>query len=174
MNLKQAEALARYQLGRLKITRSWRVDWYIDNVSAGKCEHVLKQICFNKLWVLLNSKAHALDTILHEVAHALVGPDAGHNSIWRSRFMQLGGSGMIHAKENSAFAYMAKLDKQFIPDYYTLRYSPNREIQNLITVRDGRVSVVDNGVQYDWYRNGKTDLTILSFKRSIQKGEKIL
>ena len=36
------------------------------------------------------------DVILHEIAHALVGIDEGHNRIWLERFLSMGGSGVIH------------------------------------------------------------------------------
>ena len=34
------------------------------------------------------------DTILHEIAHALVGPSHGHNAIWRRKAREIGCSAM--------------------------------------------------------------------------------
>ena len=37
---------------------------------------------------------HITDTILHEIAHALVGPRHGHNAIWRQKAREIGCTAM--------------------------------------------------------------------------------
>lgn len=37
-----------------------------------------------------NSVKHVTDTILHEIAHALVGRGNGHNNVWKRKARQLG------------------------------------------------------------------------------------
>lgn len=39
-----------------------------------------------------------MDTVAHEVAHALVGPAHGHDAVWRRKAVELGGSGTPHAR----------------------------------------------------------------------------
>jgi predicted SprT family Zn-dependent metalloprotease len=41
-------------------------------------------------YVILNPKYEIQDTILHEIAHALVGVRSGHNEAWRSMASKLG------------------------------------------------------------------------------------
>jgi len=37
-----------------------------------------------------NSDAEILDTILHEIAHALVGSDHGHDAVWQAKCLEIG------------------------------------------------------------------------------------
>jgi predicted SprT family Zn-dependent metalloprotease len=37
-----------------------------------------------------NSEAEIRDTLLHEIAHALVGPDQAHNAVWRAKCVEIG------------------------------------------------------------------------------------
>lgn len=37
--------------------------------------------------------AEIMDTVIHEVAHALVGPDMHHGVVWKNKCLELGGSG---------------------------------------------------------------------------------
>lgn len=55
----------------------------------GVCKHGLKRIEFSKHF--LNSPwEEVTDTILHEIAHALVGPKQGHNHVWRAKCVEIG------------------------------------------------------------------------------------
>ena len=37
-----------------------------------------------------------IDTVLHEIAHAIVGPGQGHNLIWKKKAIEIGCSGKIY------------------------------------------------------------------------------
>ena len=41
----------------------------------------------------LHSDDEVLDTILHEIAHALVGPQHGHDAVWRAKAREIGCTG---------------------------------------------------------------------------------
>lgn len=41
----------------------------------------------------LNDEHHVKDTILHEIAHALVGSGHGHDSVWRKKAIEIGCDG---------------------------------------------------------------------------------
>jgi Zn finger protein HypA/HybF involved in hydrogenase expression len=42
---------------------------------------------------LLNSEQEVKNTLLHEIAHALVGPHHGHDRVWRAKALELGCNG---------------------------------------------------------------------------------
>lgn len=40
--------------------------------------------------VVRNEEAEIRDTILHEIAHALVGPQHGHDDVWKAKCIEIG------------------------------------------------------------------------------------
>ena len=59
----------------------------------GKCNYTKKEIYLSKKLVLLNKEKFIMNTILHEIAHAIVGRGNHHNNIWKNKFIQIGGNG---------------------------------------------------------------------------------
>lgn len=57
--------------------------------SVGTCFYRQKRIEFSKHWLTLPDEQIS-DTILHEIAHALVGPGHGHGRVWKLKAMELG------------------------------------------------------------------------------------
>jgi len=72
---------------------NWRFGWNDARTSFGKCKHGSRRIELSKVLTPLRPKDETLNTILHEIAHALVGAGHGHDYVWRSKFVQLGGNG---------------------------------------------------------------------------------
>ncbi len=60
---------------------------------AGACHYATKTISLSRPLTALHSPEEVRDTILHEVAHALVGPSHGHDAVWRARALAIGCSG---------------------------------------------------------------------------------
>lgn len=58
----------------------------------GVCKQDEKRIELSEHYVLRNEKEHVLDTVLHEVAHALVGTQHGHDDIWKAMCRRVGAS----------------------------------------------------------------------------------
>jgi predicted SprT family Zn-dependent metalloprotease len=50
------------------------------------------RIELSKHYVLRNPEHEVLDTILHEIAHALVGPGHGHDEVWKAKCVEVGGA----------------------------------------------------------------------------------
>jgi len=59
----------------------------------GCCNFTHKRISLSKHVVLLNDENIIRNTILHEIAHALVGRNHGHDSIWRQKALEIGCDG---------------------------------------------------------------------------------
>ena len=59
----------------------------------GVCKYGMKRIGLSKHLTELNDEARVKNTILHEIAHALVGHKNGHNWVWRSKAIEIGCDG---------------------------------------------------------------------------------
>jgi len=68
----------------------WRVKLDHARRRAGQCDYNTKVISLSRLYVRNADKAHIRDTILHEIAHALVGPHHGHDAVWRQKAREIG------------------------------------------------------------------------------------
>lgn len=61
--------------------------------AAGKCHYGEKAISLSKeITENCNSDEEVIDTILHEIAHALC-PNQGHNRVWKRKLIEIGGNG---------------------------------------------------------------------------------
>ena len=73
-------------------------DWTIvadrAKTRAGVCRFGKRQIGISAPLTTLHSEDEVLDTILHEIAHALVGPQHGHDAVWRAKAREIGCSGV--------------------------------------------------------------------------------
>lgn len=58
--------------------------------SMGLCLYKLRAIELSVYFVRRNNHEEIRDTILHEIAHALVGPEHGHNSVWKQKCVEIG------------------------------------------------------------------------------------
>lgn len=78
---KQLEYHGLYQCG-------WRFKIDTAKSRLGHCRYHLHEIAISE-WIL-NDMAAVYDTILHEIAHALVGPFHGHNKVWKAKCIEIG------------------------------------------------------------------------------------
>jgi predicted SprT family Zn-dependent metalloprotease len=56
----------------------------------GSCAYRTKTLRLSRHLLSLNTWAQVQDTILHEIAHALVGVKHGHDKAWRAKAIELG------------------------------------------------------------------------------------
>lgn len=92
MNLNDARQLAKSLMAAHGLTDwSFRFDTAVKRL--GLCVHTKKLITISKSLTRLNPDSQVRNTLLHEIAHALVGPKHGHNATWRFKAMSIGCNG---------------------------------------------------------------------------------
>ena len=62
-------------------------------VAAEKDGIIVGEICLSKHHIESGSENDIIETILHEIAHALIGSGHGHNNVWRNKAMSIGCNG---------------------------------------------------------------------------------
>ena len=92
MELTKATELALSLMDKHDLS-SW--GFYMDNAKRrfGCCHYNTRSISLSKELVQANSEDRVKMTILHEIAHALVGHGNGHNRIWKNKCLEIGGDG---------------------------------------------------------------------------------
>ena len=68
----------------------WRVKLDHARRRAGQCDFMAQTISLSRHYVRHAETDHIRDTILHEIAHALVGPKHGHDAVWRQKAREIG------------------------------------------------------------------------------------
>ena len=89
MNLQEAKLLAELWLEHHDL-KDWKIAFDKAKLRFGKCVYREKIIYLSQYLVLLNAEKDVEETILHEIAHALVGQGQGHNYIWRAKANAIG------------------------------------------------------------------------------------
>jgi predicted SprT family Zn-dependent metalloprotease len=94
MDLLQAELQAKALMHEHGlIQQGWKFDWNNRKRALGTCSSRRKTIWLSKVYTKQLPESEVRDTILHEIAHALVGCHNHHNHIWRRKAMEIGCSG---------------------------------------------------------------------------------
>lgn len=60
---------------------------------AGSCRADTRTISLSRHLMALYSEEQVRETLLHEIAHALAGPEHGHDAVWRAIAVGIGASG---------------------------------------------------------------------------------
>lgn len=56
----------------------------------GQCDPNMKTISLSAEHVFHHDRHSIKETVLHEIAHALVGPGHGHDEVWQAKAVELG------------------------------------------------------------------------------------
>ena len=83
MQLTDAEGLARRLMGRHGL-RGWEFGFNRRKRSLGLCRYTERRIELSTHFVAGHEAPEIRDVILHEIAHALAGHEAGHGPLWRA------------------------------------------------------------------------------------------
>lgn len=129
----------------------WRLVFDNARTRAGVCRSHSREIGLSRLITPLHSEAEVRDTVLHEIAHALVGPQHGHDGVWRAKARAIGCSGMRCVPEGAAQ----------VPAAWTGRCAAGHEFRRhrrptavLRCVRCSRAGLLDTVVE--WRFHGRT------------------
>lgn len=79
-------ALAEYGL----VESGWRFAFDHARVRFGCCRYRERLITVSRHLAAANPAEACYDTVLHEVAHALAGPKAGHGPKWKQKCVEVG------------------------------------------------------------------------------------
>lgn len=88
-----------YGMARSLMDKYGLCDWTIKfnrrASSLGLCDSSMKTIALSLLYMRHSETTEALmrNTILHEIAHALVGVHHGHDDVWKAKALEIGCDG---------------------------------------------------------------------------------
>lgn len=93
MSLEEAKELALQLMKQHGLEYRFRFEFDNSKNRFGSCRFNPRFITLSKHLVLLNDYEVVKNTILHEIAHALVNPGYGHNWVWRQKALEIGCDG---------------------------------------------------------------------------------
>lgn len=79
----------------------WSFGWDRAVKRRGVCSHATETITMSRKLAVLNSYEESEQTLLHEVAHALVGAGHGHDAVWLRQARALGFKGSRTSKRTT-------------------------------------------------------------------------
>ena len=94
-SLRKMFAMCRALVPKL---RGWKLSVQNFHKNAGITWYTTKRIQLARRMLHVFSTKQVIDTILHEIAHALLPISAGHGPAWARLHRSLGGSGDVHCK----------------------------------------------------------------------------
>ena len=89
MDLKELEAIAQREMAKHGLL-DWTFSFADTKRRLGVCKYRAKQIEIAEYFALNSPDELVLDTLLHEIAHAIAGPTARHGPAWKRVAIRLG------------------------------------------------------------------------------------
>lgn len=95
--LEKIQKIAEKEMEKHGLTNlGWRFEFDRAYIRFGQCRHGHRAISLSKKLAEVNTIQRARMTILHEIAHALVGSHHNHNNVWKRKCLEIGGNGRSH------------------------------------------------------------------------------
>ncbi len=90
--------------------QGWRFKLSRGKHRIGSCHYQDQTIRISHSHIVMGTNAEVMDTIKHEVAHALVGPGKGHGPEWKTTAWRIGASprASTHLSYNVPYKYAIK------------------------------------------------------------------
>lgn len=90
MELRRAELMAKDLIAEHLSGAGWRFGWHQRVTAFGTCHHGLHEIKLSRPLTFRNDETFIRNVLLHEIAHALVGPGNGHNFAFKAMARKIG------------------------------------------------------------------------------------
>ena len=74
----------------------WDFGFDLAPVRGGICRYGVREISLSVTYCACASRDAVLDTVLHEIAHALVGAGHHHDKVWKKKALEIGCTGEIY------------------------------------------------------------------------------
>ena len=92
----------------------WDFQWDNARKRFGQCNYRLRVLSFSKFLTEHSEEDAFMATVMHEIAHALVGPGHGHGMVWRRKMLALGQSPNRTKDSNVAQAEARKATANYV------------------------------------------------------------
>ena len=109
----------------------------------GETRYQLECIKLSRYVVTLNDENEIRDVILHEIAHALVGAEHGHDAVWRRKAIEIGCSGRRTSKTANMPKGRYKAECSCGKVYYK-----HRKGRNVLRTNYWRCGICKNVIQF--------------------------
>lgn len=94
LTIEETRAMAQLLMSKhWLIQRGWVFEFDNAKRRLGNCSHARRRISLSRHYIPLLTKEEIKDTILHEIAHALVKSKHGHDAVWRQKAIEIGCNG---------------------------------------------------------------------------------
>ena len=90
--MAEAARVARRWMDQFGLA-AWGLSFDHAKTRAGICRADRRQIGLSRVLTGLHGEPEVRDTVLHEIAHALVGVEHGHDAVWRAKARSIGCTG---------------------------------------------------------------------------------
>lgn len=91
MNFNDARAMALQLMEQHGLlAQGWSFGWNRAKTYCGMCFYSQRRIVLSVHFASRNAEEVVRDTVLHEIAHAIVGPGHGHDRHWKLTAIMLG------------------------------------------------------------------------------------
>lgn len=107
MELKECRELADRLIAQHGLAQfGWHFNFDNAKKRGGLCSHRFRRISMSRFLVPMWTREQVEQTLLHEIAHALVGGGAGHSNIWLLKARAIGYTGgRCHENETAPPRY---------------------------------------------------------------------
>lgn len=148
MDRNQVYRLARTLMDEHGLT-DWKIGWIRSAHRAGQCNYTTRTIELSLKKAEVRTDNDTRMTILHEIAHALVGPYHSHDWVWQRKCLEIGGNGKAkHTQTTEESVALAKWVGTCPNGHVTTRQARSKK---MFDVSCGRCSRVYNpAYKYTW------------------------